>query len=131
RGVALALGHTGLERLVERRERRLGRPQLGRLGVLLQPFALAVADQRDDRRLAREEPSEAELRRRAAFVRGELLERVDELLVLLRVAALEARHAAASVVLRQVGSRNRAREKAAAQRRVGEEADAELVRDGE
>src|SRR5262249_58117631 len=70
---------------------------------------------------------EAELRRRAAFLRGELFERVDELLVLLRVAALEARHAAASVILRQVSSRNRAREKAAAERRVGEEADAELV----
>src|SRR5215475_6812881 len=101
-GITVALGYAGFERLVERCERRVGRPQLRGLGVLLQPFPLAVTDQRDDRRLAREEPSEAELRRRAAFVRGELLECVDELLVLLRVAALEARHAAASVVLRQV-----------------------------
>ena len=47
---------------------------------------------------ARQQPGDAELRRRAVFAGGELLDRLDQLLVLLRIAALKARHAAAGVV---------------------------------
>src|SRR5262245_48860220 len=131
-GIAVALGHAGFERLVERRERRLGWSQLGGLGVFLQPFQLAVADKRDDRRPAREEPSKTELRWCATFARGKLFESIDQLLVLLRVTALKARHAAAGIVLRQgVASRNGAGEKTPAKRRVSDETNTELVREWE
>ena len=52
-------------------------------------------------------------------------------LIVLRIVALEARHVAAAVVLRQgVAGRDGGGEEAAAERRVGEEADAEFVADG-
>src|SRR5437660_11570625 len=45
-GIAVAPGNARLECLVERRQRRLGRSQIGRLGVLVQPFSLAAAGER-------------------------------------------------------------------------------------
>src|SRR4029434_3499421 len=103
--------------------------------VSLWVFAPAVfaccADKRHQRRLAQQEPSDAELGRRAAFIGGESLQLIDELLVLPRVLALKTRHITAEVVLRHaVASSNDAGQETATKRRVSEKADTELMAKG-
>ena len=77
----------------------------------------------------RQQPGEAELRGRAALLRGDRLDLRNQRAVLREVLLLEARmRGAPPVDLREVG--DRAGQEAAAERRIGDEADAERPRDG-
>ena len=77
-----------------------------------------------------EQPGQRELGRRAADLRGDLARSLDQLEVALAVALLEARRAAAEVVVGADRRARRAGELAAAERAVGHDADAELARGG-
>ena len=77
-----------------------------------------------------EHPRQRELRRRDALRVRQLLDALHEVEVLLEVLSLEARRVAAVVVrLEVVDAAEASRQKAAAERTVGDEADAERVRE--
>src|SRR5207247_11317293 len=83
---------------------------------------------RDDVLPAVQHPGERQLSRRDGLVGCELLDALGELQVLLEVLAREARVVAAEVALVELVGRGQAPcEEAAAERRVGDEADAELL----
>src|SRR3954451_12640082 len=101
-----------------------GQLHVGRRHVLLEVGAALRAGDGDDVLALVQHPGERELARGHALVGGELLEPADEVEVLLEVLALEARREATVVVLGEiVGGLDRAREEAAAERGVGDEAD--------
>ena len=104
------------ERDVERRD------------VLLEVLHPLRARDRDDVVALRQHPRERELRRGAAFLPRDLLHERHEVEVLLEVLALEARVVAAVVVGREIVDRAELPgQEAAAERAVGDEADAELA----
>src|SRR4029453_16583344 len=81
---------------------------------------------------ARPRPRQSELRRRAALGSAELLDALDQRQVLAEILALEARREAAIVVGGEIlEALNPTAKEAAAERTVGDEADAELAARGE
>src|SRR5262249_60654531 len=94
--------------------------------VLLQPPFLLRSRNREDILAARQEPRERHLRRRDLPLRGDLLDRLHQLQVLLEIAGAEARLLAPDVVRRDVVDLpDVAGEEAAPEGRIGYEAEAE------
>src|SRR5215203_3696586 len=95
--------------------------------VLLQPAALLGAGQRHDEIAPRQQPGQRELRRCAVLLRGKRFQRLNHAEILVQVVALETRHVAAAVFwAERVEAWHRAGEEAAAERAIGDVADAEL-----
>src|SRR5688572_7393709 len=102
-------------------------PHLERAEVFLEPVATLGAGDRHDVAAASEQPGERQLPRRAAVLAGKLLHLLDEIDVALEIFLLEPRMSAPAVVFRDVGNLvHLPGEQAAAQRRVGDQRDAEL-----
>lgn len=75
-----------------------------------------------------EHPGEGQLRRLAALFLGDFANAIDHAHVLLKIVALEPREVAAIIVRSEVlEAANFAREKAASERAIGDEADAQLA----
>src|SRR5207237_7960792 len=92
-------------------------------------FDAAAAGSRNDVVAVRAQPRQRELRRRDAFFRGDFFNALDDGDVALEIAVLETWILAAIVIrLECVGRFDLAAQKSAADRRVGNEADAELAR---
>src|SRR5258706_946780 len=103
-----------------------------RVEVLVDALLALGAGDRNDLPALREQPGEHELRRRAFFLRGELLEALDDLHVRVEVLGLEARVLQAAIAFGQVRlALHRAGEHATPERRVSDERDAELAAAGE
>src|SRR6185436_3982154 len=83
---------------------------------------------RDDVGTARQQPGERELRRRAALLPREILDAGHEIEIALEVLALKARVLTTPVAWREIVHRAEpSGEEPAAERAVGDEADAELT----
>src|SRR5207247_1738384 len=92
------------------------------------PLLLLGPRDREDVLAAREQPRERDLRRFRTAPGGDRFQRLDELEVALEIAGLEARLLAADVVRGDVlDFPDVAGEEPAPERRVGDEADAELA----
>src|SRR5262249_29493304 len=109
-----------------------GELHLERGEVLVYALRALRAGDRDDVLALREQPREHELRRRALLLVRDLLQAAPHRDVRVEVLGLEARVREAAVALGQVAlAVPRAGEHAAAERRVGDERDAELAAAGE
>src|SRR5262249_16051952 len=96
--------------------------------VLLEVAAPLRSRDRDDVGALREHPGDRELRRRDALLRSDLLDLRRDAEIRVEVVAREPRSVAAEVVLVELVRRGEsAGEKAAAERRVGNESDPELA----
>ena len=105
---------------------------VGRGRVLLEVAPALRARDRDEVVALREHPREGQLRGRDALLLGDLRDLGGQLQVGVQVLAGEARAAAAEVLLVElVGRLEAAREEAAPERRVGDEADPELAAGGQ
>ena len=125
-GVARA--RHGLREPVELAQVLAGQLELERAEVLLEALDALGARAGDHLVAARQHPRQRHLARRGVVARSHRLDLLDQLEVRLQVLALEAREAPrpARVALLQVLDRaDLAGEEAAAQRRVGDEAEAE------
>jgi hypothetical protein len=121
----------GREALVDRGEIGLGEDDVGRVGVLLHAGGAAGARDRDDVLALGEQPGQGELGDGDALGGGQPAKSVHRFDVLLEVARLPARVGVAHVggVVLSRGLRGTGDE-AAAEGRIGDEADAELVEGG-
>src|SRR3954471_15204943 len=127
--VALALGRPVRERLVEPPQVVVSERDLRRGDVLLEVLHALRAGDRHDVLASRENPRDGDLARLRIVLAGDLLDHAHELHVLVERLALEARvHAAEVALVEVVGALDRAGQEAAAERRVGHEADAQLAR---
>src|ERR1700722_5697980 len=98
-----------------------------RCRVLLHPRPMRRAGNRDDVEMC-EKPGERQLRRRAAFLRGDLLDPVHELEVLLKVLPLEPGAVLPPVTGGNIRGRSKAaRQEPAAQWAVRDERDSKLL----
>lgn len=111
---------------------RLTQPHLQRPQILLQIPHLLRPRNRNHIPPLRQQPRERQLARRAALALRNLPQLVHELQITGEVLGREARGEAAEVaVFKVVGGAVRARQEAAAERRVGDDGDAELAAGGE
>src|SRR6266852_5780377 len=127
-GVARAGGgarrrHFVNARQVLRREHDFRRPE-----ILVQISASLGADEGNNLFAARQQPGKRELRGRAVFLPGDLLDAPDKLEIALEIFSLEARRIAAVVAGRKIfEALDAPRQEAAAQRRIGDKTDAQLA----
>jgi hypothetical protein len=125
-------GGAGGQRLADSRD-FLGREgNLQRPQILVEIFSPLRAGNGHDVLALREHPGQRELRRSAPLLARESFDAIEQREVLVEILALEARRLPAVVVLRHVGARLEAPgQKAAPERAMGDEADAELPAAGE
>src|SRR4029078_6762742 len=123
-GIALPR-HRGADR-IERRDLVGHKRDVARARVLSAPLLARGTGNRDDVAPAGQQPGNRQLRGRALLPARERLDALDDLEGLLEVLSLEARIVAPPVVGREIVDRSEAAgEEAAAERAVGDEADAQ------
>ena len=127
-GIALTGGGVGRKDFVQAGEVLLREIQGRGFGVFFQIFSALGARNGDDVVSLRHHPGESELRRLASFFDGEFVDLVNEVEILLEIFALEAGRVSAVIVGSEIfKALDLSGEESAAERTVGDEADAEFA----
>src|SRR6266849_9186133 len=127
-GVARAGGGARRRHFVNARQVLRREHDFHRTEILVQISASLGADEGNNLFAARQQPGKRELRGRAVFLPGDLLDAPDKLEIALEIFSLEARRIAAVVAGRKIFEAPDApRQEAAAQRRIGDKTNAQLA----